>query len=204
MAKWTINRRTDAGPYYLPWRTGSFYSCPFSNVLSTGAAVNNVQRFVPVYVPNIAGVTVTSIGIEITTPGTVWSTRLGIYNCTSQGLPGTLELDAGTISTTATTGPVGYQQIVISKFLRQGWHFLSSVNVATTLPQVRRFASNGILSKMGMDTPIDTIVHATGYIGIGDSIAINNMINNGLPGTAQLISSQVPIATTQDRLMVGI
>ena len=205
-SSWTVNRAIDAGPYYIPWASGRFYSCPWGIQLATGAAVNNLLRLVPVYVPNVGGITVTSIGIEITTPGTGWVTRLGIYDCDKNGFPRNLELDAGTIgSVTATTGPLGFQSASISKFLRQGWHFLANINTATTtLPSFRRFASNGILAKEGLDSPLDITNHCTGYIAIGDSVDIANLITNGLPSSIGLVSSQTPIATTQDRLMVGV
>lgn len=205
---WTINRGYDASCYYIPWATGRFYTSPFSYGLTTGAAVNSLITLVPVYVPNIGGITVTSIGIEITTPGTGWVTRLGIYDCNSQGMPRNLELDCGTIgSVTATTGPVGFQSAIISKFLRQGWHFLGQVNTATTtLPSYRRFniVGNGIFSKHGMDSPIDVTPHCTGFLSIGDAVDIANIVNNGMPPTINLISSQAPLATSQSRILVGV
>lgn len=84
--------------------------------------------------------TVTNIGINVTVAA-VGNARLGIYNTRGPGdaLPGTLILDAGTVSVNVTNT---FQEITgLSQVLRRGWYALAGVTDVT--PTVTRIPASG-------------------------------------------------------------
>lgn len=95
--------------------------------LGTASTGRNLHA-IPFYVPQPAGVTLTGIGIEVTTADAATPAvgRLGIY-ADDEGSPGRLQLDAGTVDMSST----GYKSIAISKFLRQGWYWLAFIATGT-------------------------------------------------------------------------
>lgn len=196
---WSSVRTQDAAPRFLPWVTGRYYTCPIDTTLGTGAASNALMRGVPIYVPNPTGVTITAIGVEITAGGTGSTARFGIYGMLPSGLPGPLILDGSTVATTGT----GFTSVTVSKFLRQGWYFIASVNTGTA-PTVRRFTgATASLSWLGVQSSSETSA-ATGYIALNDATACTNYVTNGLPGMWPNFGGQGEQATTQDRLMVTL
>lgn len=102
--------------------------------------------------------TFTKIGIEVTT-GAGTNARLGIYS-SSNGRPGSLLLDAGTVST-ATTGE---KEVTISQALPAGTYFLGAVFDNT--PIVRAVASTGpVMSALiGATDPDNTTALAGFYV----------------------------------------
>lgn len=98
----------------------TYYYAPF-HTNSNETIANNVQHFTPVFIPKTA----TYDRLQILTIGTFSGTatvRLGIYN-DSNGQPGTLLLDAGTVSCTAAT--TAYT-ITINQSLNAGVYWLSA------------------------------------------------------------------------------
>jgi hypothetical protein len=69
----------------------------------------------------------TKIGVNSITAVSSDNARLGIYS-NNNGVPGTLLLDAGAISLTAT----GDREITISQSLSPGWYWLAMVADQTT------------------------------------------------------------------------
>ena len=196
---WSSVRTSEAAPRFLPWVTGRFYTCPYDTTLSTGTASTTLMRGVPIYVPNPTGVTVTSIGVEVTTGGTGSTARFGIYGMLPSGLPGTLIIDGGTVATTA----IAFTSVAVSKFLRQGWYFIASVNTGTP-PAVRRFTGTVMsMGFLGLQSSSE-VTGSTGYLALADGTMATNYVNNGLPGSWPVWSSSAAPATSQDRLMVGI
>lgn len=121
------------------YKTDHYYGV--YGVSSSGTeAVTSGQLYGQVFV--VGGEeTFTRIGIEVTT-GAAGNARLGIYNF-ADGVPTTLVLDAGTVSTSST----GEQEITISETLSAGVYALcaifdatpSIVGAAASLQMVRYF-----------------------------------------------------------------
>lgn len=118
--------------FLLPWVAGRWYPTALNGQLSTGAPGAASMFMVPTFVPNPAGVTATSIGIEVTTAGTAGHTvRLGIY-LDEDGMPGDLLLDAGTVAVDPGAVPA-FQSITISQFLAQGWYWMAFITQSGTV-----------------------------------------------------------------------
>src|SRR5579859_2150530 len=134
-------------PIMVPWATGRYYGFPYFGQFSTAGLSTSVIWGLPFYVPNKAGVTVTSIGLEVTGGGTAGKLiRFGIYtsNIVDGGKPGTLIVDAGTVAADA----VSFNAATISQFLRQGWYWVCLVTNATPSPPTIRVATT-LLSFVG-------------------------------------------------------
>jgi hypothetical protein len=117
-----------SGQYIFP---GGGQSVTTSNTMGIGTL-----RIFPWYLPNSC--TLTVLGAEVTTAGDSGSTyHLGIYSDTGAFQPGSLLLDAGTISGST----VAVQNITISQPLSPGVYWIGGVvqNVTTTQPTIRTF-----------------------------------------------------------------
>ena len=75
--------------------------------LATGGGIDDRLRLSPWWIPH--DVAVDRIGVEVTTGQATGSTRLGIYESGSDGLPDKLLIDAGTIDSSTT----GFKEITI-------------------------------------------------------------------------------------------
>jgi hypothetical protein len=105
------------------------------NNSGTGTLTNGVCRTVPWLISR--AVTLTRIGLEVTTAGEVGSLlRLGIYADNGSSYPGALILDAGTV----TGAAVGFPELTINQTLGPGIYWMSAATQAapTTQPQVRQ------------------------------------------------------------------
>lgn len=122
------------GPFYsLPatpkWVTARYYDAAsaISCSLSTGTYTANILRASLLYVPYPT--TVDRIAIPVSSTA-AFSARLGIYNMGADGNPGSLLLDAGTVSLAVTST---VQTITISQALAgRSWYWLASVTNGTT------------------------------------------------------------------------
>lgn len=136
----------------------NYYQCNAPAVTVTTALPNNTIRVSPWVVT--ASITITRLTTEFTVAGNAGSVfRLGIWNDTGYGQPGTLLLDAGTI---ATTGTVGNKEITVSQALTPGLYWVGGAaqNAATTAPTMR-----GITNHYGMQQfllPLGTTIPAAG------------------------------------------
>ncbi|MFW6125468.1 MAG: hypothetical protein ACOC58_00020 [Chloroflexota bacterium] len=98
----------------------------YAYTLTTLYPTSGMLYYIPLFVSETT--TYIRIAIEVQT-GASGSARLGIYNW-SNGLPGSLVLDAGTVSTLNA----GVQEIVISQQLTRGYYFGAMVcNAAPSL-----------------------------------------------------------------------
>ena len=115
-----VNRYQDYSyPWLIPWATGRYYTLPFVVSTATAAPSADTLYAAPIYVPNVSGVTVTSLGVEVTTAGAAGSLgRIGVYEYTPSGLVGNLLVDSGSF---ATDG-LGHKSGTVSKALVQGWY----------------------------------------------------------------------------------
>ena len=65
----------------------------------------------------------TRAAIEVTTTGTATAARLGLFTCGTDGLPGTLVTDFGTVA----VGTMGVKDLTISQALEIGFYYLAVV-----------------------------------------------------------------------------
>lgn len=104
--------------------TGRYYSTAVDSTVTTTSTTSNTLYAIPMQYP--AGTLWNRIGVEVTTQQT-GNARLGIY-ANNNGLPSTLLLDAGTVS----TSPTGLKEITISYTTTNEWFWLVCVLSATT------------------------------------------------------------------------
>jgi hypothetical protein len=108
--------------------TGLYYRSPVQYNIASAPVVNRTN-YLPIFFPTTT--TIDRIGcLTASTFSGTASVRLGIYNDTN-GRPGTLLLDAGTVAPTAAS--TGYQ-ITISQVLSPGvwWVAFNTITAATT------------------------------------------------------------------------
>lgn len=122
------------------------------NPITTHASATNRITFVPITVPWTR--TYTSIAFSIPTGGAVASStaRLAIYNLDqSDGGPGTVLLDAGTVATDTT----GFKQITVSQALDPGQYYLAIwTSAAITIRACTQTSSIAQLAwRLGAATP---------------------------------------------------
>ena len=77
--------------------------------------------------PVLRNMTLDRILVEVVTAAADKSCRLGIYNANAGLTPGTLVLDAGTVSVATT----GIKAITLNQALKKGYYFLSVVSDGT-------------------------------------------------------------------------
>lgn len=149
----------------------------------------NVTRYVPILIPT--DTTYDRIGIRTvgTFSGTA-SVRLGIYN-DSNGKPGTVKLDAGTISATAATSSY---EITINQTLSAGiyWLAFNTITAATTNAYV------------GINAPTNTVAFMANYaslqfVGENTNIGFTESIN-----VTSGYSTAGTLTETTDVCLIGI
>jgi len=128
---------------------GRFYTNFVETQTGTQAVSANTLYGIPFFVPTPT--TYTTIAIEVST-AVAGNCRLGIYN-DSAGAPGSLVLDAGTVS----TGTTGLKTIAISQLLNPGWYWLAAVFDAA--PTVRAASQTNALRMLGHTSGTDTTAH---------------------------------------------
>lgn len=107
---------------YLPMKTGAYYMTGLATTTTLASPTANRLYAVPIYVSS--SLTAISLTVATTTVTTSGVARIGIYNTATSGDPGTLLLDAGTVSYSANT--TAYS-ITISQAITPGWYWLASV-----------------------------------------------------------------------------
>ena len=122
---WKHQYRDVQAPLIMPLATGRYYGHQFVSYATATVTVGvRFLRATPFYGPNVGGITVTSLNIEITGASAGGGlARLGIY-ADKDGRPGAIILDAGTVAIDST----GAKTLSISQFLRQGWYWLAHGN----------------------------------------------------------------------------
>lgn len=108
--------------------------------VATGTVSIGFQRCLPIQISRTT--TFDRIACEVTTGGSAGSlVRLGIRSPTSEGLPGTLLLDAGTVDSTGT----GILSITISQTLTPGlWWLVACSQVAEPTMRITSAITVGI------------------------------------------------------------
>ena len=121
-------------------RTGEYYSSD-TNLSATLAITANELYGVPLVVAR--NITVDRIAFEVTGAGAGGTTaRMGIYNNGTNLYPGTLLLDAGTVSVAST----GIKAITIAQALPKGIYFLALVSDGT--PTIRAVNQSGSTNRL--------------------------------------------------------
>lgn len=121
------------------------YIVPMTTNAATTADTLTQDLLCAIPFPLHSSGTVTRIGTNIQATGS-GSLRLGIYN-SSGGQPGTLVLDAGTVS----TGTTGDKEITISQALTAGPYFFAFLGSSTT-GSVRCYSATSVVNVFGTDT----------------------------------------------------
>lgn len=106
--------------------TGRYY-VGHDQSLAAGKAVTSPETvFIPITFP--IDVTADRISLFVSTAVALSTVRLGIYSSRTDGLPGLLLLDAGTIDSSST----GLKEIVISQVLKGGYTYWLALNGSTS------------------------------------------------------------------------
>jgi hypothetical protein len=111
------------------FKSGRYYSPNYNNTFATGATTLEQLRCVPFVVGRTT--TFDRIAIEVTTAGAGGTVRLGIYSDTD-GIPGEVVLDAGTVVTSA----LGVKEIIIDQELSPGLYWLAAVPQNGVAPSI--------------------------------------------------------------------
>ncbi len=191
----TLGRQREPNPHILPWVSGRFYSAHDTISFATGAS-NTDLRAIPCYLPNVGGLTITKIGVEVTTLAAGGLARVGIYATRADGQPGKLKLDGGTLATDAT----GFIQNTISVFLEQGWWWLAgTVNTGTAA-----FRQNNAhaINRHGQ-AGCSEVTFWGSMRAFGVAALCTDVVANGLPQYFPLFSNQQMPATSDMRVMLG-
>ena len=135
---WTSLNYSSARTAYKP-KSGSYFRTP-ANQTGGSSFTTNLLYFTPIEIGG--GITVTRIVINTSTVVTSGNIRLGIYGSDTDGLPGSLILDAGTVA--ATAGAV--YQITISQVLNAGRYWLAGVQQSGSMT-IQGFTNTSVFSQ---------------------------------------------------------
>lgn len=130
----------------VPYATGWYYSFG-SNAQTTLAMTADELRAAVAWFPE--GYTLTKLGLEVTVAGGASSVvRLGVYKTGSDGNPGDLLVDGGTIDASTT----GTKEVTISQVIpTSGWYWVCAAAQADastpTIRAVRRTDGPGPLAQ---------------------------------------------------------
>jgi hypothetical protein len=103
-----------SGSWYFPWLFDSA-SAPGTSAFTAGRLL-----FVPIWVD--AAWSIDRVGFYLSTVAASSSVRIGIYNAGSNGAPGSLLVDFGTVATAVGTGE---KTITVSQTLQPGMYWLA-------------------------------------------------------------------------------
>lgn len=117
------------------FKTGRYYNPEYFTAPTTSAPALSLLTLMPFVVGKTA--TFDRISVAVTAVGAGSVIRMGIYN-TLNGLPDGLELDAGTVDSSAATG---FKEIVINKTLSPGLYWLAYVAQGGIAPTVTCFGT---------------------------------------------------------------
>lgn len=139
-------------PFWPPQATGNYYSTSIATAtLTTLTVTSGLMYAIPILIPQT--VTVTSIGIEVTTFAS-GNVQLGMYN-DGGGYPGSLKFDAGN---TATGTSNNFKSIgSLSQALVPGIYWIAGIFSAT--PGVRALTTSSSLHWLGASSGTDTTIH---------------------------------------------
>jgi hypothetical protein len=155
----------------LKMQSGIYYRTPTASIADS-SAVNNSTLYTPIYIPESATFDRIAILTRAAFSGSA-TVRLGIYNSTN-GVPSTLILDAGTVSPTAAS--TAYE-ITISQTLAAGFYWLAfcQQGTAPTTPTYTGFGgsnqSGSPLLAMGVGAFGNNIISAYSQASVTGAFA---------------------------------
>lgn len=185
----------DIGNAYTPsnYISGNYYYATGSQTPSTAVLANNLVRVSPWVVTDT--ITITRLFCEFTVAGEANSVfRIGIWNHdATTARPGTLVIDAGTISTgtgnagsVSTGGTPGVYEITVSQSISPGFYWIGgAVQGATTTAPTMRIVSNTAnnFSPIGTSLPgAGTSQAGAVFTQSGAFTTASSMTNSGLAG----------------------
>lgn len=153
---------------------------------SLGGAAG-VLYAVPMWVP---ANTYTRIGIYYYNTGTA-TLRLGVWNLDADGQPGTVALDAGTVTCTAGDGIVR-KEVTISQAFTAGWYWLAmQVDAYTSTPTMMALSGAAGMqllpgARSGGDSNNNQGLSRTG-------VTTGSLGTWGSSGSAAIVASSVPM-----------
>jgi hypothetical protein len=187
------------GYFYHPgYVSGNYYfASPFFGGTSASSTLtNNTVRVHPWTVT--ASVTITRLFAEFTVAGDANSVfRIGIWNHNpATGRPGTLALDAGSISTgtgnagtVSTGGTPGTYELTVSQALAPGMYWIGGAvqGVTTTQPTMRTITGLPFFVPLGTTLPsASTAITAQAFGQSGAFVAANSPGNSTTAWTARI------------------
>lgn len=149
-------------------KTGKWYTVQKAQQGSNVTLTDQRLYFVPLDI----GATVTLDRIAIVIPTTVGSVgsvvRLGIYNDDGSNWPGTLLLDAGTVSSTVT-GPIA---VTISQALTAGRYWMAACGqgAPATAPVLYGVSSSAMDSSVGLLNAANAWAHSLYQSGVAGAL----------------------------------
>lgn len=156
--------------------------------IGTLTLTSNVLYQVPIVVPWAR--TFTKIALQIQTAAAGKSVRLGIYNVASDGGPGTLVVDGGTVSVAGT----GIVTVTINQALNPGPYLIAFVSDGS--PTIRAYASGFGISNAGVD--LNTAPCATvSYVSRTFTYGVLPSDESGQTYTLNTAGATIPIAGIQ-------
>jgi hypothetical protein len=182
---------------YLP--TSWYLSCSQQAVTSSAGLGNNNVRVAPWVVTQT--VSIIDFGLELITAGDANSIfRIGVWADNGLGIPSTLVLDAGSISTgsgnagtVATGGTANPYALPVTLTLQPGLYWIGGAvqGAPSTQPTLRCIHPATILvAKPNMGTLLSNISGGAGVFGYSmssQSGAFTTFVNNGVIGNAARI-----------------
>jgi hypothetical protein len=191
-------------PWILPWATGRLYTTPHIGTMSSQATADTLFHATPLFVPNSAGVTAVSIGVELTIVGGAGdSVRMSLYT-DERGRPGEL-IVGGLVSDLSTPAAPNYKAATISQYLRQGWYWMATSYSSAATGSVRAWLSNTHFSLLSREDEGNLDNNPFGWAVSPTATALVEWTANGHPEVFPWWNSDGPVHTTgMARVLIGI
>jgi len=141
-----------ASPWQVKYRSGYYYEAKIGADISLATFVQDRQYLYPLFIQETIVINRLEVNCTGANASTTW--RIGIYNSDSDGIPSTVLLDAGTVSTTTT----GSKQITVSQTINAGLYFIAGCWQGGSVSPTLR----GYLNTSGDWTPVANTSPATG------------------------------------------
>lgn len=171
----TDHRHPIGGVWHLRFETGGLYG-PYNNAFTNTAQATGNLHVMPFFVPEAR--TFDQILINVATAG-AGPIRLGIYNDTGTGYPGSLLLSAGTVDSAV----LGELAITISQNLTPGVYWLAALTETTT---------NAVVTSGGGQT---LGMRAVSNNGTSKGYQAGSIAAGALPATFPAALSPITLAT---------
>jgi hypothetical protein len=159
--------------YQLKMKAGAYYTTPGSTLNQSVTAPANTTYYFPIQIPTTTTIDRIAISTQSTFSGSS-VVRLGIFN-ESNGEPGTVLLDAGTVACTAAST---VYSITISQTLNPGLYFLAAntVTAASTNNYIAYVSTTG---NNLMGNAFGSSFAGSRYTGYSQSVNVTSGFSTG-------------------------